>query len=401
MDTSRRNFLGTAALGAGGLVALTNAAAAGTPTTIDDKGQAGQGGIAREAQQLPPGAPVAYHDAKDIGEMPAFTRSLDGSKPKITSGGWAKETTVHSLPIATGIAAVHMFLNPGASRELHWHAIAAEWAYIIDGQCQTVVLDPSGQTEINNYKPGDIWFFPKGHGHSIQTIGDKPCHFILNFDNGSFSEHGTFSITDWVDVSPHDMLAKSLGLTPADFDSFPKGETYIQSGPVVPVAQAIDAPWPKESTHKFRLLDDARAKRDFDGGSFNLATVDEWPISTTMSGARMVIKPGQIKELHWNPNADEFQYYLKGKGQIALFGSGGRGKVADVKAGDSAYVPQGYGHAMLNTGDEDLEMIQTWNAGKFEEITLKHWMGTAPKYLLSNNLAGVPAGTVGKLGEQA
>ena len=65
-----------------------------------------------------------------------------------------------------------------------------------------MVLGPSGQTEVNNYKPGDLWFFPKGHGHSIQTIGDKPCNFILNFDNGSFSEHGTCSISDWVDVSP-------------------------------------------------------------------------------------------------------------------------------------------------------------------------------------------------------
>src|SRR5258708_1845993 len=84
-------------------------------------------------------------------EMPEFTRSLDGSKPKVTSGGWAKESTVHQLPIMTGLAGVHMFLNPGASRELHWHAIAAEWAYVIGGRCQTVVLDPSGQTEINNY----------------------------------------------------------------------------------------------------------------------------------------------------------------------------------------------------------------------------------------------------------
>ena len=197
------------------------------------------------------------------------------------------------------------------------------------------------------------------------------------------------------------MLAKSLGLTPADSDSFPKRETYIQSGPVVQAAQAVDAPWPKESTRKFRLLNDPRAKRDFDGGSFHLATVDEWPISATMSGARMVIKPGQIKELHWNPNADEFQYDVKGKGQIALFGSGGRAKAADVKTSDSAYTPQGYGHAMLNTGDEELEMIQTWNAGKFEEITLKHWMATAPKYLLSNNIVGVPASTVDKLIDQA
>jgi putative ABC transport system substrate-binding protein len=32
-------------------------------------------------------------------------------------------------------------------------------------------------------------------------------------------------------------------------------------------------------------------------------------------------------------------------------------------------------------------------------ITLKHWMATAPNYLLSNNMAGVPAATVDKLQE--
>ena len=71
--------------------------------------------------------------------------------------------------------------------------------------------------------------------------------------------------------------------------------------------------------------------------------------------------------------------------------------MAEVKAGDSAYIPAGYGHAMLNTGDEDLEIVQTWDAGKFEEITLKHWVATAPTYLLSNNMAGVPASTLDRL----
>lgn len=391
MNTNRRKFLGTAALGATGLVTLASAASA------DDKGQPGEGGFGRQVQQLEPGAKVAYHDPKDVGEMPDFVRSLDGSKPKVTSGGWAKESTEHQLPIMKGLAGVHMFLDPGGSRELHWHAIAAEWAYVIDGQCQTVVLDPSGQTEINNYKPGDLWFFPKGHGHSIQTIGDTPCHFILSFDNGAFSEHGTFSITDWVDVTAKDLLARNFGLTKDLFDAFPKGETYIQSGPVLPASAAIDAPWPKESTHKFSLLKDVRARRDFDGGSFYLATIDEWPISKTMSGGLMVIKPGQMKELHWNPNANEFHYYLKGKGQLAMFGSGGRGKAAEVKAGDTAYIPAGYGHGIFNTGSEDLEIVQTWDAGKFEEITLKHWVETSPKYLVSNNFAGVPDATLGKL----
>jgi oxalate decarboxylase len=393
MDSSRRLFLGTAALGASGLVTLAST----EPAAADDKGQAGQGGFGRDVQQLAPGSTVAYHDPKDVAEMPAFVRSLDGSKPKITSGGWAKESTEHQLPIMKGLAGVHMFLNPGASRELHWHAIAAEWAYVIDGRCQTVVLDPSGQTEVNNYGPGDLWFFPKGHGHSIQTIGDKPCHFLLSFDNGAFSEHGTFSITDWVDLTPKDMLARNFGITPAAFDAFPKGETYIQSGPILPASEARDAPWPKESTHKFSLLHDARARRDFDGGSFYLATVDEWPISKTMSGGLMSIKPGKMKELHWNPNADEFHFYLKGEGQLALFGSGGRGRTAPVKAGDSAYIPVGYGHAIMNTGSDDLEIIQTWNAGAFQEIALKHWVATAPKYLVANNFAGVPDTTITEL----
>ena len=393
MANSRREFLGTAALGVGGMATLASAASAAPA----DQGAAGAGGLGRRSSQLPPGATVAYHDPADVAAMPEFTRSLDGSKPKITSGGWAKESTEHQMPVMTGIAGVHMFLNPGGSRELHWHAIAAEWAFVIAGRCQTVVLDPSGQTEVNNYVPGDLWFFPKGHGHSIQTIGDEPCHFILSFDNGAFSEHGTFSITDWIDVTPKDMLGRNFGIPAELFAPFPKGETYIQSGPVLPAALAVDAPWPRDSTHKFSLLREAHAVRDFDGGTFRLASVDEWPISRTMSGGLMVIRPGQMKELHWNPNANEFHYYLKGTGQVALFGSGGRGKVSNVKAGDSAYIQAGYGHAMLNTGTEDLEIVQTWDAGKFEEITLRHWMETAPKYLLSNNMAGVPSDTLDKI----
>ena len=141
-----------------------------------------------------------------------------------------------------------MFLDPGAARELHWHAIAAEWAYVIDGHCQTMVLDPSGASEINNFGPGDLWYFARGHGHSIQTIGDKPCHFILSFDNGAFSEHGTFGISDWINVTPKEMLALDFGLPKDVFDAFPKGEIYIQSGPNPeaggraggPVAEGVD-----------------------------------------------------------------------------------------------------------------------------------------------------------------
>ena len=393
MTATRREFLGSAAIGASGIVTFTSVAEA----TEKYIAKAGDGGFGREAQALPPGETVAHHDPKDVGEMPNFKFSLDGNKPKVTTGGWAKEATVHQLPISKGIAGVHMYLNPGGSRELHWHAIAAEWAYVIDGRCQTVVIDPSGASEINNFEPGDLWYFAKGHGHSIQTIGDKPCHFILSFDNGAFSEHGTFSITDWVDVTPKDMLALNFDLPKDVFDAFPKGEVYIQQGPILKPEDALEAPWPKESTHKFRLMRDARAVRDFDRGSFRLATIDEFPAQKSMSGAHLTLKPGGIYKLHWNVNANEWHYYLRGKAQVAIFGSGGRGKVAEFGPGDVAYVPMGFGHVIKNAGDEDLELIQTWDNPKFEEISLDKWVQSSPRYLLSNNFVGVPEATLAKM----
>jgi oxalate decarboxylase len=166
---------------------------------------------------------------------------------------------------------------------------------------------------------------------------------------------------------------------------------------VLPASDALDAPWPKESTHKFSLLHDNRAARDFEGGTFRLATVDEWPVSQSMSGGVMIIKPGAMRKLHWNPNANEWHYYLRGKGQVALFGSGGRGKVAEFQPGDVAYIPQGFGHAVKNVGDEDLEIVQTWDNGKFEEIDLDKWVRSSPRYLVSNNFAGVPETTITRL----
>lgn len=383
MSSSRRGFLGGALLGAGGLAGLSRAALAANP---------GDGGFGRDVTALPPGDLVVHHERDaDDGSMPDFKYSLDGSKPKVTSGGWAKEATVEHFPISKGIAGVHMFLDPGASRELHWHAIAAEWAYVIDGQCQTMVIDPTGQSEVNNFGPGDIWFFPKGHGHSIHTIGDKPCHFILSFNNGGFSENGTFSITDWVSLTPSDMLALNFGVGKDVFDAFPKGETYIMAGPVLPAAEARDAPWPKESTHKFSLRDTS-FNHEFEGGTLRLATVKEFPISKAMSGGAMTIKPGAMRELHWHPNANEWHYYLRGTAQVIVFGSGGRSKIAELKPGDVAYIPAGYGHAIRNTGRDDLEFVLTFDSGDYQEIALTNWMAATPRYTLANNF-GVPAST--------
>ena len=46
-------------------------------------------------------------------------------------------------------------------------------------------------------------------------------------------------------------------------------------------------------------------------------------------------------------------------------------KISSLK---STPFPQGFGHAIKNVGDEDLEIVQTWDNGKFEEIDLTKWV---------------------------
>jgi oxalate decarboxylase len=131
-------------------------------------------------------------------ELPTFKFALEKSEGKVVGNSYGKEATVTQLPISKGIAGVSMRLEPGAMRELHWHATAAEWAFVIEGRVRTTVIDPRGAAETNDFDPGDVWYFPRGHGHMLQCLGSQPCHFILIFDNGYFSEFGTFSITDWI-----------------------------------------------------------------------------------------------------------------------------------------------------------------------------------------------------------
>src|SRR5262245_29276394 len=163
-------------------------------------------------------------------ELPTFKFALEKSQGKVIGDSFGKEATVTQLPISKGIAGVSMRLEPGAMRELHWHATAAEWAFVIEGRVRTTVIDPQGNAETNDFDVGDVWYFPRGHGHMLECLGAAPCRFILIFDNGYFSEFGTFSITDWIGHAPKPLLAKNFGLPEEAFNAFPKSEAYFARG---------------------------------------------------------------------------------------------------------------------------------------------------------------------------
>ena len=332
--------------------------------------------------------------------LPSFRFALGDVEPRRFAGGWAKEATVAEFPVSETLAGVLMQLEPGGFREFHWHANAAEWAYVIDGHCRVTTIDPDNGSETVDFGPGDVWYFPRGHGHGIQGIGDKPCLFLLVFDNGYFSEFGTFSLSDWIGHTPPAVLARNFGVPESAFANFPTGEVYIATGPVPPPLAADPAPGSLELvplTHRYPFL--AEKPQEFAGGLLRVVSRVQFPISTTMSGGLLQIKPGGMRELHWHPNAAEWQYYLKGSAEMTVFGSGGRARTEQFATGDVGYVPQGYGHYILNTGEDDLEILIVFNSGIYQSISITAWMAANTPRLLAttfkvpdSTFAGFPKG---------
>ncbi len=331
--------------------------------------------------------------------LPTFRFALEQSRGRGSHGSYGKEATVVQLPISKGLAGVSMRLEPGVIRELHWHATAAEWAFVIEGRCRTTVIDPEGRAETNEFEPGDIWYFPRGHGHSIQCLGNRACHFILIFDNGYFSEFGTFSVTDWLGQAPARVVAKNLGLPEETVQRFPREEAYFIRGPIPPERiqpehrATLAAP---PLTHKFRMLAEAPLGV-FAGGREWRVGQERFPISTTMTGAILELNPGGLRELHWHPNADEWQYVLAGQVRVTLFGAKGRYREETLNTGDAAYIPTGYGHSVENTSDtQPARVLAAFNTGHYQAIDLSAWLAGNPDYLLAAHF-GMPQSMLDRL----
>ena len=342
-------------------------------------------------------AVAAAPDGSNIEPIAPFKYNIESKSGWQGEGGSAKEATVEEFPISQSIAGVSMRLKPGGLRELHWHALAAEWAYMIEGRCRATVVMPNGQSEIAEFGPGDTWYFPRGHGHALQGLGPGECHFLLGFDNGHFSEFGTFSITDWLAAAPRSVVARTLGIPESALDQFPRKELYIGPGKVPERAiEPLRDPTlqPPQSSHKYRL--DMQPPRTFPGGREFLVSSKEFPIQTTLTAVRMDLQPGALRELHWHPHADEWQFYVRGKARVGVFGSHGRTRVEEFGPNDVGFIQQGYGHYIEHIGEDPTEIIILFNSGVYEEISLANWLGGNPVSLLETNF-GVPKSLIDQM----
>ncbi len=388
---SRRGFLGvgSAALAAAGMLPAGEAAGQEQkpyPSKSDPSASApGPGNPALDAQNpdsfLPP--------PTDAGGVQTFKYPFGLSHKRMQEGGWSREVTVRELPVSKSIAGVDMRLTAGGIRELHWHA-AAEWALMLYGSARITAIDLDGKSFIADVTEGDLWYFPTGIPHSIQGLNPDGAEFLLVFDDGNFSEYETVLLTDWMAHTPHDILSANFGVSQQAMEKMPRREKFIfQAAVPGPLSRdqkaAAGSLGSSPQDFAFRMAQQSISKRT-KGGEVRIIDSSTFKVSTTIAAAVVTVHPGGIRELHWHPNADEWQYFISGTGRMTVFATGGRARTMDFQAGDVGYIQKTLPHYIQNTGNTDLKFLEMFKSNVYQDLSLSEWLTHTPPELVIAHL---------------
>jgi oxalate decarboxylase len=378
---SRREIFGFTSAG---LVAAATAAenAAATP----QKAQTETHNAPNETEPGPRNLPLPAENPDSVwppetenGSVRPFKYSFALSRKRIESGGWTRQVTVRDLPISKDIAGVEMRLTAGGIRELHWH-VEAEWAIMLYGNARITAVDQGGRSFVSDVTEGDLWLFPQGVPHSIQGLGPDGCRFLLVFNDGNFDEFHTFLFTDWLAHTPKEVLAKNFNVPASIFDKVPKKELFIFQSSLpgdlkAEQTQAAQGTGAAPRSFDFRPSQ-MKPTKVTPGGEVKIIDSKLFPV--TPIAAAIV--------LHWHPSADEWQYYIKGKGRMTVFIAGGEARTMDFQEGDVGYIPISNPHYIENTGDSNLVFLEMFKASVYEDISLAEWMAHTPHLLMDQHL---------------
>lgn len=328
----------------------------------------------------------------DHGLIETFWSSFSAMHRRVQDGGWSRQVNAESFPISKDIAGVNMRLTAGGIRELHWHA-ADEWALMLTGHCRLTAIDFDGSTYVNDVAAGDLWYFPTGIPHSLQGLAPDGCEFLLVFDDGKFSEENTTLISDWLIHTPREVLAKNWNVPQSALEplnSVPPEGRYIFQAPVPPALEqdrqaAAQGGRLTSTAFDFKMLQ-MRPQKSTPMGDVRIVDSSNFPAAANIAMAHVTLKPGGLRELHWHPNANEWQYFIAGKGRMTLFHNAGRANTADFNAGDVGYVPVTLGHYIENTGNTDLVFLEMFKAARYQDISLNDWMTHIPPELVMQHL---------------
>src|ERR1700735_1654809 len=123
-----------------------------------------------------------------------------------------------------------------------------------------------------------------------------------------------------------------------------------------------------------------------EAGEVRIVDPHNFPASKLVFGALLIIKPRHMRELHWHPNASEWQYWISGKGRMTVFFPVDNARTQDFNANDIGYVPSNAPHYFENTGDTDLVVLELFAADEFQDVSLNEWLRRVPSEMLKAHL---------------
>ena len=388
---TRRGFLGasSAALAAAGMLAA-NVAAQEQDSTQKAKTDRSRSEPLPTNSALDTQNPDSVNPpSTDAGGVQTFKYPFSIAHKRLHSGGWSREVTVRELAISKTLAGVNMRLTAGGVRELHWHT-AAEWAFMLYGTARITCIDADGKSFVTDVKEGDLWYFPPGIPHSIQGHPPDGTEFLLVFDDGNFSEYETVLLSDWMAHTPRDVVARNFVVPQAAVDVMPKKELFIfQAELPGPLAEdqrkAAGALGASPIDFAFRTMQQPPTKRT-KGGEVRIIDSSNFKIAQNVAAALVTLKPGGLRELHWHPNADEWQFFISGQGRQTVFATGGRARTMDFETGDVGYVQKTIPHYIENTGNTDLKFLEMFKSSYYQDLALSEWLSHTPPDLVAAHL---------------
>jgi oxalate decarboxylase len=388
---SRRNVL--AASAAGSLISVASMAHAQSGAPLPQPTRPGAGATDRGPRNVErdlQNPDILSPPATDHGTLPNLRFSFSDSHMRLESGGWTRQITKRELPVSPNIAGVNMRLKSGAIRELHWHK-AAEWAYMLYGTARITGFDAQGRNFVDDVGVGDLWYFPSGIPHSIQGLGPDGCEFLLVFDDGEFDEDNTFVISDWFKHTPKEVLAKNFGVPATHFDHLPDPSArYIFNAPLPGPLRDDKIPGATPVVQSFSHRLAAQTPIKTRSGTARIVDTSNFPVSATIAAALVEVEPGALRELHWHPNTDEWQYYIEGQARMGVFAASGQARTFDYRAGDVGYAPFAMGHYIENTGTTPLRFLEIFKSSYFADMSLNNWMALTPPALLEAHMNFAP-----------
>src|SRR5438445_1495719 len=377
---TRRSFIGKAAVAIGSFTALQKVV--GADRSKSDPGPANPGLDGQNPDSIWP-PPT---DSKSL--VQNFKYPFSFANKRTYEGGWSREVTVRELPVSKTLAGVNMRLTAGGVRELHWHT-SAEWAIMLYGTARITAIDADGKSFVADTNKNDLWFFPPGVPHSIQGLNPDGCEFMLVFDDGDFSESETVLLSDSMAHLPREVLSKNFGVGEQAFANLPKQELFIFQTDVPGRLEddqkvAAGALGKSPTDFAFRTMEMPPTKQT-KSGEVRIVDSRNFEVSTTAM-ALVTVHPGGLRELPWHPNADEWQYYISGKGRMTVVATGNKARTMDFQEGDVGYIEKTLLHYIENTGDTDLVFIEMFKADHYQDLSLSEWLVHTPPELVKAHL---------------